>query len=77
MSAPHVTGVVSLLYSLDPDLTPAQVLQILQNTATRFPAGSTCDTSTCGSGIVNAGRAVREAAEEGANPLFMPIIRIE
>ncbi len=59
MAAPHVTGVVSLLYSVRPTLTPAQVGAILLNTATHFPGGSTCDTSTCGSGIVNAGAAVR------------------
>lgn len=58
MAAPHVTGVASLLYSLDPLLTPAQVLQILQNTVTNFPGGSTCNTGICGSGIVNAGAAV-------------------
>ena len=37
MAAPHVTGVVSLLYSLNPSLTPAQILTILQNTVTSFP----------------------------------------
>jgi serine protease len=58
MAAPHVTGVVSLLYSLNPLLTPAQVLQILQNTVTNFPGGSTCNTGICGPGIVNAGAAV-------------------
>ncbi len=58
MAAPHVTGVVSLLYSLNPALTPAQVLSILQSTVTAFPGGSTCNTSICGSGIVNAGAAV-------------------
>jgi serine protease len=62
MAAPHVTGVVSLLYSLNPALTPAQVLQILQGTVTLFPGGSTCNTSICGSGIVNAGSAVAYAA---------------
>jgi subtilisin family serine protease len=58
MAAPHVTGVVSLLHSLKPTLTPAEVLAILQNTVTNFPGGSTCNTSICGSGIVNAGAAV-------------------
>ncbi|HEX6304984.1 MAG TPA: S8 family serine peptidase [Anaerolineales bacterium] len=62
MAAPHVSGVASLLYSLDPGLTPAQVLQILQDTATHFPSGSSCDTSDCGSGIVNAGAAVEYVA---------------
>jgi subtilisin family serine protease len=58
MATPHVVGVVSLLYSLVPTLTPTQVRQILQNTVTAFPAGSTCNTSICGSGIVNAANAV-------------------
>jgi serine protease len=66
MAAPHVTGVASLLYSLNPQLTPTQVLQILQNTATAFPGGSTCNTSNCGSGIVNAGSAVQSIAAPGA-----------
>lgn len=58
MATPHVAGVASLLYSLNPAISPAQVMTILQNTATSFPAGSTCNTSVCGSGIVNAGAAV-------------------
>jgi len=58
MAAPHVSGVVSLLYSIIPSLTPAQVLQVLQNSVTDFPVGSSCTTSICGSGIVNAGVAM-------------------
>ena len=58
MAAPHVTGVVSLLYSRKPSLTPAEVLAILQSTVTSFPGGSTCNTAICGKGIVNAGAAV-------------------
>jgi serine protease len=73
MSAPQVTGVVSLLYSLDPSLQPARALQILQKTATRFPVGSTCNTSTCGSGIVNAGLAVAEISVQPA--IYLPVIK--
>ena len=58
MAAPHVAGVASLLYSLKPSLTPAEVLAILQNTVTGFPGGSSCTISNCGRGIVNAGAAV-------------------
>ena len=58
MATPHVTGVVSLMFSLNPLLTPSQVLQILQNTARAFPASSTCNLSTCGSGMLDAGAAV-------------------
>jgi len=58
MSAPHVSGVASLLYSYNPSITPSEVLSLLQSNATSFPSGSSCSTVTCGSGIVNAGAAL-------------------
>jgi serine protease len=58
MAAPHVSGVASLLYSLNPTITSTQVLKVLQNTVTAFPPGSLCNTSICGPGILNAGGAV-------------------
>ncbi len=64
MAAPHVTGVVSLMFSLNPFLTPPQVLQILQNTARAFPVSSTCNTSLCGSGMLDAGAAVNAVPAE-------------
>ena len=54
MATPHVSGVVALMLSVKPTLTPDQVTSILQSTARAFPA--TC--SQCGSGIVNASAAV-------------------
>ncbi|MFN8444737.1 MAG: S8 family serine peptidase [Caldilineaceae bacterium] len=61
MAAPHVTGIVSLMLSVNPNLTPAQVLSILQSTATPFPAGSNCRSFGCGAGLVNAMAAVTKA----------------
>jgi serine protease len=58
MATPHVTGVVSLMFSLNPLLTPSQVLQILQSSARPFPSGSTCTTALCGSGMLDAAAAV-------------------
>jgi len=71
MAAPHVSGVASLLYSLNPNINPTQVLAVLQGTVTSFPTVASCPlmtgrpanwcqctTSLCGSGIVNAGDAV-------------------
>lgn len=57
MAAPHVSGVVSLMLSVNPNLTTAQVTTILQKTATAFPGG--CSLGVCGAGIVNAAAAVQ------------------
>lgn len=62
MATPHVAGVVALMLSRDQTLTPAQVLQRIQSTATAF-GGGVCDSAapskTCGSGVINAGLAVQ------------------
>jgi serine protease len=63
MATPHVSGVVALMLSVKPTLTPDQVTSILQSTARAFPA--TC--ASCGSGIVNANAAV-DAAIGGTPP---------
>jgi serine protease len=72
MAAPHVAGVVSLMYSVNSTLTPARVLQILQSTARRFPTGtgSDCTTTRCGAGLLDAGAAV--AAARPVTPALMP-----
>jgi len=64
MATPHVSGVVALMLSVKPTLTPDQVTSILQSTARAFPA--TC--SQCGSGIVNASAAVDAAIGGGTPP---------
>jgi serine protease len=64
MATPHVSGVVSLMLSLQPTLTPSQVVDILQATARPFPpptGGDDCTTSICGAGMVDAYRAVQAA----------------
>lgn len=73
MAAPHVAGVVSLMFSLDSSLTPSQVTQLLQANATGFPTGSTCSTTTCGAGIVNAA-AVLGAVQNRLNATPTPIV---
>ncbi len=60
-STPIVAGVVSLMLSVAPNLTPTQVRSILASTAKPFPDGSDCTTTTCGAGIVNAQAAVAAA----------------
>ncbi len=60
-SAPLVSGVVSLMLAVAPDLTASEVVGLLKAGSKPFPAGSTCATSTCGAGLLDAPGAVREA----------------
>jgi serine protease len=57
MATPHVAGVVALMLSKNPSLTPDDVAARLKSTARAFPA--TC--SGCGAGIVDASAAVTAA----------------
>ncbi|MBC7684506.1 MAG: S8 family serine peptidase [Bdellovibrionales bacterium] len=54
MATPHVAGVVALMLSKTPSLTVDQVESTLKSTARAFPAAC----SGCGSGIVDAFKAV-------------------
>jgi serine protease len=60
MAAPHIAGVASLMLAANPTLTPIDIVQVMQQTATPFPGGSSCATG-CGSGIANAASAVAAA----------------
>ncbi len=74
-SAPQVSGVVSLMLSVAPDLTAPQIRELLQASAKPFPAGSSCNTSICGAGILDAANAVRQAqATTGAT---VPVTLVE
>jgi serine protease len=58
MAAPHVAGVVSLMRAVHPSITVSEIVELLRETATPFPEGSTCTTSLCGPGILDAAGAV-------------------
>lgn len=58
MAAPHVAGVVALMLDANPTLTPLQVKQILQQTATPMSGYQTWEV---GNGYVNAYNAVDRA----------------
>jgi serine protease len=76
MATPHVAGVVSLMLSVNPNLNPTQVLNILKSTATPFPAGSTCTTANCGAGILNAAGAVQSSQGTTGVPyksVYLPV----
>lgn len=68
-AAPHVSGTIALMLATNPDLKTAEVVSILQNTATPM---AKCDRSSCGAGIVNAASAVAEAGSKSAKPSSKP-----
>lgn len=55
MAAPVVSGIVALMYSMQPSITPAKVRTILENSVRSFAPGSNCAIlGGCGAGIINA-----------------------
>jgi len=76
IAAPLVTGVISLMLSVNPDLSNAEISALLKSTARRFPNeldlvevqerlftdNVTCTPDTCGSGLIDAASAVAAAA---------------
>ncbi len=69
MAAPHVSGVVALMFARNPELTPDQVEQALRSSASQ--RGFPVPCARCGSGIVDARRAV-EAAGLPSAPVSRP-----
>ena len=68
MATPMVSGTVSLMLSVNPDLTPAEIKTILKETSRAFPSTSNCMTDPhlidkCGKGILDTGAAVWRAKE--------------
>jgi serine protease len=57
MATPHVAGVVGLMLSRSPSLTPSNVLTRLKNSAT--PLSSTACSGGCGSGLIDARKAIQ------------------
>ena len=62
MAAPHVSGTIALMLSLDPALTRAQVTGTLRASARPHPAASTCtleaNAGLCGAGLLDAQAAL-------------------
>jgi serine protease len=72
-ATPIVAGVASLMLSVAPNLSPAQLRASLIDSAKPFPPGSTCTTAFCGRGIVDASAAVIAAQ---ATPLPPGQVRV-
>ena len=78
MAAPNVAGIVALLFEVNPALTPAQVEDILEDTAHPFPLGASYEPDPAnpgtltsydrGHGLVDAAAAVARARAFPAEP---------
>ncbi len=66
-STAQVSGIAGLMLSVNADLNPGQVRDLLMQSARAFPDAS-CDTSLCGAGIVDAGSAVQEVLVTTGEP---------
>ena len=69
MAAPHISGLAAMLYEIDPDITPAAVMQAITSTAR--PLAGTC-TGGCGAGLANAAAAVAAVAGNDPPPVTEP-----
>lgn len=58
MAAPHISGLISLMVGLKPQLTLDEIKYDLRKTARAFPVGSNCNTSICGAGMADAYEAL-------------------
>lgn len=70
MACPMVSGLVSLLFSLNPEITPAQVETILETTADNIDAQNPDYIGMLGAGRINAYQAVMAVPYE-PQPDFM------
>lgn len=75
MASPHIAGVVSLMKALRPDLTAAQAVSVLRNTARPMSAGDCKSASAgdCGAGLVDAAAAILAVSGNGPLPGAGPL----
>jgi len=67
-SAALVSGAISLMHSLNPDLGPSGVRALLHESATPYAKGSDCDLYHCGAGILDLARALTFLQEGNYDP---------
>ena len=69
MAAPHVAGVMALMKALAPNLSPAQIDQLLRDGALTDDLGAAGHDDQFGYGQINAYQAVLAAANAAGNPI--------
>ena len=77
MASPHVAGVLALMRSINPDLSPAQVDALLQGGELTDDIGSAGRDNAFGHGLLNAQKAVSAALESiGSSPEDIPVLEV-
>jgi|GEM_PF-473808 len=70
MATPHVTGVVALMKAANPKLTPAQVREIIKQTAEALPDNT---ENKLGAGLIDAEKAVSQSLSLIQSELDLPL----
>lgn len=73
-AAPLVAGAASLALAVAPGLSAATLRDLLKASAKPFPATSDCRTLGCGTGILDAGAAVRAAIATNGGSLRATVV---
>jgi subtilisin family serine protease len=68
MAAPHVSGTIALMLSVDPDLTPSDIRGVLTSTATQDGRTGSVPNPLWGWGKLDAAAAVQEVIASGPEP---------
>lgn len=63
MAAPHVSGVIALMQSINPDLTPQQLQTLLQSGSLTDDLGAPGRDDLYGHGLINASKAIQAALD--------------
>lgn len=77
MASPHVAGLSTMLYSIDPSLSSAQIKSFIETNVTTFPSPNPLNTSCtvtkpCGAGIINANNSALDVLSQAPTLLWTP-----
>lgn len=77
MAAPQAAGVLALMASARPDLSPASLEALMRGAARPFPPASDCGLNPdfCGSGLLDAGQAVNAALAAPPNATDLEVLQ--